>query len=63
MKVKLEMAQFYSTILYHIVNVFGSRWAVSRKSSRGNFSGPESCFMFARFAFKTKVVIILKVIK
>ena len=25
MKEKLEMAQFYSTILYHIVNVFGSR--------------------------------------
>ena len=29
--------------------------------SPGNFSGPESCFVFAVFAFKIKVSIILKI--
>ena len=28
-----------------------------------NFSGPKSCFMFALFAFKIKVSIILKTIQ
>ena len=31
--------------------------------SPGNFSGPESCFVFAAFTFKIKVSIILKIIK
>ena len=31
--------------------------------SPGNFSGPESCFMFAVFAIKIKVLIILKMVK
>ena len=31
--------------------------------SPGNFSGPESCFMFAVFVFKIKVLFILKMIK
>ena len=31
--------------------------------SRGNFSGPESCFVFAAFTFKIKVSIILKIMK
>ena len=29
----------------------------------GNFSGPESCFVFAVFAFKIKPSIILKIIE
>ena len=33
------------------------------KRSRGNFSGPESCFVFVVFAFKIKVSIILKIIQ
>ena len=31
--------------------------------SPDNFSGPKSCFMFAVFAFKIKVSIILKTIQ
>ena len=31
--------------------------------SPGNFSGPESCFMFSVFVFKIKISIILKMIE
>ena len=31
--------------------------------SADNFSGPKSCFMFAVFAFKIKVLVILKIIQ
>ena len=31
--------------------------------SPGNFSGPESCFVFVLFAFNVKVSIILKMIQ
>ena len=45
MKENLEiMAEFYSTILYHIVQMydFSSRWPVTRKASR--LFGPEGKF-------------------
>ena len=29
--------------------------------SPGNYSGPESCFVFVAFTFKIKVLIILKI--
>ena len=35
----------------------------SVSQSRGNFSGPENCFVFAAFTFKIKVSIISKMIK
>ena len=34
----------------------------SRKSGPGNFSGPESCFVFAVVTFKIKVSVVLKMI-
>ena len=45
---------------------FSSRPCPGRNAfleSHGYFSCPESCFMFAVFAFKIKVSIILKVLK
>ena len=43
------------------------RWTCNMKvlflESSSNFSGPESCFVFEVFVFKSKVLIILRIIR
>ena len=62
-KINIYITCTFITKLYFIFNWISLRLRGLFLESPVNFSGPESCFVFAVFAFKIKASIILKIIE
>jgi len=61
--VSVFLAHTFNWVFFFLFWRLETRLVATWHESRDNFSGPESCFVFIVFAFKIKVLIILKIMQ